>query len=233
MDAPHLWLLSKEFFVLFHSNLQNLALRVHLPSRITLTDIHFGASQFKDSRHRIGHIHSGAVNAAALAAVDVNGLCLMVHANAGQVTARLHHVNVLTHGIDTIIHCLQGSNQASTGLFVHSLRSTVFTLQQELHGTLRNAVFLFDSSAEEIPLHSYLLLARHRNRTYTACFARNGIVQSACLYIHEAKVKLLLSHIEESGEQFVCIGTFLVYVVSAMASIQSLYFQRESKHSLR
>ena len=51
------------------------------------------------------------------------------------------------------------------------------------------------------------------------------------LYVDETQVVLLLAQVEESRQQFVGVGTFLVDVVAAVTASQSLDAEREGEEA--
>ena len=186
MNTTHNGFLAKEPFVLFHGYAQDFAVGIHLPPRVSFAYLHMCARQFERGRKGVGHIDACTHDAAALAAVDVYGAVLLVHADRRQIAAGLHQIDVLTDGKHAVVHSLQGRNQSGAGILVHHCGSGILALQQEFHRCLCGAIFFLHVGSKDIPVHAYLLLILDGYGADAGSFTWNGIMQSACLNVGQA-----------------------------------------------
>ena len=209
-----------------------MAVGVGFPAGVALARLHLGAGQLKHGGKGGGHVVAGTEQAAALAAVDFDGLALGHHVDAGQVGAGLHQGNVLRHGKHAVRHALQGSNQALARRAVDHGGRCVGRLQDELHRGLRDAVLLLDVGCKQIPVDAHGLLHRRRHGNGGTRLAGDGVVKAAGLYVGQQEGHLLLLHIEETGQQLIGVGALLVDVVARVAARQALDAQRHEELAL-
>ena len=222
VNATHNGFFVKQSLVRFDSQFGQFAVRVHLPSRVSVRLFHFGASQLQHGANGVTLVGEVAHYVAALRSKQVYGVVGGFHHS--DIARSLNHSAqswVLADGKHAIGYALKGHDDTATNIGRHYLFG-ISTFHSKLHGGVGNVEFVGHFVGENVPIGTHILLHVVGNGYHNTSVAWYGVVQLARIKASQAHVVFFLFQVNKSCKQLNGVGAFLVDVVARVSASKSL-----------
>ena len=211
---------AEEFLVFLEQQVQDLAIRIRIPSAIATVGLHLHASHIETA---LQHVHDIVFHVLTTGSwKDLDQCLAFTDVDDSEVRARLHHVGIRrNHAHHAVMTSIDGADEVVLNLHGHLHLRCLHILGIELNTGLNTLVFVDKVS---FPVIYQLFQGLHvllRQREHHLSLEWDGIAHVTTVPAGQSCLALLDSLSNEAHHQFIGIASTLMNLQSGVSTTES------------